>query len=57
MPLVENDPITTYSWDFGGETVSATVNGASVSNLVYAEPGTYTVEVTAIANGCEVTAT
>ncbi len=57
MPLVENDPITTYSWDFGGETVSATVSGASVSNLVYAEPGTYTVEVTAIANGCEVTAT
>lgn len=57
MPLVENDPITTYSWDFGGETVSATVNGASVSNLVYAEPGTYTVEVTAIANGCEVTVT
>ena len=56
MPLVENDPITTYSWDFGGETVSATVSGASVSNLVYAEPGTYTVEVTAIANGCEVTA-
>ena len=43
MPLVENDPITTYSWDFG-ETVSATVNGASVSNLVYAEPGTYTVK-------------
>ena len=57
MPLVENDPITTYSWDFGGETVSATVNGASVSNLVYAEPGIYTVEVMAIANGCEVTVT
>ena len=56
MPLVENDPITTYNWDFGGETVSANVNGATVSNLVYAEPGTYTVEVTAIANGCEVTA-
>lgn len=56
MPLVENDPITTYTWDFGGETVNANVNGAAVSNLVYAEPGTYTVEVTAIANGCEVTA-
>jgi gliding motility-associated-like protein len=56
MPLVENDPITTYEWDFGGPTVSANINGPSVSNLVYAEPGTYTVQVTAIANGCEVTA-
>ncbi|HBL39033.1 MAG TPA: hypothetical protein DDZ19_08115, partial [Flavobacteriales bacterium] len=31
-------------------------NGPQVSNLVYTEPGTYTVEVTATANGCEVTA-
>lgn len=56
VPLVANDPITTYEWDFGGSTVSANINGASISNLVYAEPGTYTVQVTAIANGCEVTA-
>ncbi len=55
-PLIENDPITQYQWDFGGTTISANVNGPGVNNLVYAEPGTYTVEVTAIANGCEVTA-
>lgn len=55
-PLVINDPITQYAWDFGGEILSATVNGPEVSNLVYAEPGTYTVEVTATANGCNVTA-
>ena len=55
-PLVENDPITSYDWDFGGETINANVNGSTVTNLVYAEPGTYTVQVTAVANGCEVTA-
>ena len=55
-PLIENDPITEYEWDFGGATVSANINGPQVSNLVYTEPGTYTVEVTATANGCEVTA-
>jgi gliding motility-associated-like protein len=56
IPLVENEEGTTYSWDFGGSTESANINGPSVQNLVYSEPGTYTVEVTALANGCEVTA-
>jgi len=55
-PLVINDPITQYEWDFGGETVSANINGAEVNNLVYAEPGTYTVQVIATAHGCEVIA-
>ena len=57
LPLFDNEVGTTYSWDFGGDTNSANVNGATVQNLVYAEPGTYTVTVTAIANGCEVVAT
>ena len=57
IPLVDNELGTTYSWDFGGETISANINGPSVQNLIYAEPGTYTVAVTAIANGCEVVAT
>lgn len=56
QPLVINDPITEYAWDFGGETVSVSVNGAEVNNLVYAAPGTYEVQVTATANGCEVVA-
>ncbi len=55
-PLLSNESGTTYSWDFGGEIVNADINGPGVQNLVYAEPGTYTVSVTAIANGCEVVA-
>jgi len=56
-PLFTNQPETQYSWDFGGETSGANISGGSVSNLSYAAPGTYTVEVTATANGCEVIAT
>lgn len=55
-PVYINEPETVYSWDFGGEIISANVNGASVQNLVYAEPGTYTVSVIATANGCELEA-
>lgn len=55
-PVFTNQPETQYSWDFGGETTSASISNGSVSNLSYAEPGTYTVEVTATANGCEVIA-
>ena len=57
VPLIENDPITTYSWDFGGNVISANINGPSVSNLIYEAPGTYDVTVTAIANGCEISVT
>jgi gliding motility-associated-like protein len=56
-PLFTNQPETQYSWDFGGETSGASISGGSVSNLSYTAPGTYTVEVTATANGCEVVAT
>ena len=55
-PIFTNQEGTEYDWDFGGETVSAAISGGTVNNLSYAEPGTYTVEVTAIANGCEVVA-
>ena len=47
------DPQATYSWDFGG-AASGNSNGGSVSNLVYDEPGVYTVELTVSGNGCEV---
>jgi gliding motility-associated-like protein len=53
-PLFENESGTTYDWDFGGDVENANITGASVQNLVYAEAGTYTVSVTAVANGCEV---
>ncbi len=56
LPLFENETGTTYSWDFGGETTNQNITGSTVQNLVFAEPGTYTVTVTAVANGCEVTA-
>ena len=52
--IASNIPETTYAWDFGGATVSANVSGGTVSNLVYAEPGTYDITVTASANGCDV---
>ena len=55
-PIFTNQPETQYTWDFGGETTIANVSNGTVNNLSYAEPGTYTVEVTATANGCEVTA-
>ena len=56
IPIFTNQEGTQYDWDFGGETVSAVISEGTVNNLSYAEPGTYTVEVTAIANGCEVVA-
>ena len=52
--IASNIPETTYEWDFGGPTVSANVSGGTVNNLVYAEPGTYDITVTATANGCDV---
>ncbi|MBT6164092.1 MAG: PKD domain-containing protein [Crocinitomicaceae bacterium] len=55
-PIFTNQPETQYSWDFGGEITSADIANASVNNLSYAAPGTYTVEVTATANGCDVVA-
>ncbi len=55
-PIFINQPETQYNWDFGGETTSADASNGSVNNLSYAEPGTYSVEVTATANGCEVVA-
>lgn len=50
------DVNTVYTWDFGGDVLSANINGPSVSNLVYAEPGTYEVTLTAEVpglQGCE----
>jgi len=53
--VASNIPETQYTWDFGGPVASATVQGGAVTNLQYAAPGTYTISVTATANGCDVT--
>ena len=47
------DVNTSYSWDFGGTTVSAQVSETNVSNLVYAEPGIYDVTLTAEVPGLD----
>ncbi|MAU75570.1 MAG: hypothetical protein CL831_01710 [Crocinitomicaceae bacterium] len=44
---------TSYSWDFGGTTVSAQVSETNISNLVYAEPGVYEVTLTAEVPGLD----
>ena len=43
------DENTVYEWDFGGEVAFADVNGEVVNGLIYAEPGTYEVSLTASA--------
>ncbi len=52
--IASNIPETTYAWDFGGPTSSVNIAGGVVTNLTYAEPGTFDITVTASANGCDV---
>ena len=47
------DVNTIYSWDFGGNIISANTNGPNVTNLIYAEPGIYDVTLTAEVPGLE----
>ena len=47
------DENTVYEWDFGGATVSGNVNESFVTGLIYAEPGTYEVTLTASVPGLE----
>ena len=46
-----SDENTVYEWDFGGATVYESVNAESVLGLMYAEPGTYDVTLTASVPG------
>ena len=45
------DENTVYEWDFGGEVAFADVNDEVVNGLIYAEPGTYEVSLTASVPG------
>ena len=47
------DDNTIYTWDFGGDILNADTFGPIVTNLVYAEPGTYDVTLTAEVPGLE----
>ena len=55
--VASNIPETQYVWDFGGPVDDVNIQGGTVVNLHYAEPGTYAVTVTASANGCDVSHT
>ena len=55
-----SDENTVYQWSFGGETTYSEVSEAQVLGLIYAEPGTYDVSLTASVpglTGCEQTFT
>ena len=45
------DENTVYEWDFGGETAYESVQNEVVSGLIYAQPGTYDVSLTAFVPG------
>ncbi len=47
------DVNTIYSWDFGGDIVTANTNGPTVSNLTYLNPGVYDVTLTAEVPGLD----
>ena len=47
------DENTIYEWDFGGITSLSTTEGPVVTGLLYAEPGTYEVTLTASVPGLE----
>ena len=46
-----SDENTVYEWDFGGATAYSNVEEADVLGLMYAEPGTYDVTLTASVPG------
>ena len=45
--VASTDENTIYEWDFGGETTFENVQEENVLGLMYAQPGTYTVTLTA----------
>jgi PKD repeat protein len=47
------DNNTVYTWEFGGETATASTNDNAVLNLQYAEPGVYDVTLTAEVPGLQ----
>jgi len=47
------DNNTVYTWDFGGEIATATINNNTVLNLIYNDPGIYTVTLTAEVPGLQ----
>ncbi|MEC8663353.1 MAG: PKD domain-containing protein [Bacteroidota bacterium] len=47
------DENTIYEWDFGGITSLSTTEGPVVTGLLYAQPGTYEVTLTASVPGLE----
>jgi len=47
------DENTVYAWDFGGATSLVQVEGQHVTALIYEEPGTYEVTLTASVPGLE----
>ena len=47
------DENTIYTWDFGGDVSTATINNNIVLNLHYDEPGVYNVTLTAEVPGLE----
>lgn len=47
------DENTIYTWDFGGDVSTATINNNIVLNLHYNEPGVYNVTLTAEVPGLE----
>ena len=49
--VASSDINTVYEWDFGGETVLENVQDQNVLGLIYAEPGTYDVSLTASVPG------
>ena len=53
MGTASVDVNTVYEWDFGGATTLSTTEGPLVTELLYAEPGTYEVSLTASVPGLE----
>lgn len=49
--VASTDENTVYEWDFGGVTAYESVQGENVMGLMYAEPGTYDVSLTASVPG------
>ncbi len=47
----------TFTWNFGSNATPQTANTASVSNVVFNAPGTYSVSFTVAENGCTATVT
>ena len=47
------DVNTIYTWDFGGDIVTANTNGPTVNNLTYLNPGIYDVTLTAEVPGLD----